>query len=79
MSRQDVAHCLGIEVEPGVMSGCTAKETGARDCPSCGGPICHECCAVAPTDDPQSLGWQMDDFGGEPVWLCKRCLEGPAD
>ena len=29
--------CPGIEIEPGVLSGCTAKDTGAIDCPSCRG------------------------------------------
>src|SRR3990172_6644462 len=29
--------CPGIEIEPGVFSGCTAKDTGAVDCPTCRG------------------------------------------
>ena len=29
--------CKGIEIEPGVFSGCDAAKTGASDCPSCGG------------------------------------------
>lgn len=29
--------CQGIEIEPGVYSGCTAAETGSTDCPECGG------------------------------------------
>lgn len=28
--------CRGIEVSPGMWSGCKAKETGAGDCPTCG-------------------------------------------
>jgi len=28
--------CKGIEIEPGVHSGCDAKTTGATDCPECG-------------------------------------------
>ena len=30
------AECRGIEIEPGVFSGCDAHKTGANDCPSCG-------------------------------------------
>lgn len=34
--------CQGIEIEPGVFSGCDAAETGGTDCPACshaeGGP-----------------------------------------
>ena len=32
--------CPGIEVSPGVYSGCNAAETGAKDCPECGYPAC---------------------------------------
>lgn len=28
--------CKGIEIEPGVYSGCNAAQTGANDCPRCG-------------------------------------------
>lgn len=30
------AECKGIEIEPGVFSGCDAATTGATDCPTCG-------------------------------------------
>lgn len=32
------AACDGFEVAPGVRSGCSAKDTGADDCPVCGDP-----------------------------------------
>ena len=33
-----LAHdCQGIEIEPGVYSGCSSKDTGAVDCPTCRG------------------------------------------
>lgn len=28
--------CKGLEIEPGVHSGCSAADTGATDCPTCG-------------------------------------------
>lgn len=28
--------CPGLEIEPGVWSGCSAHKTGAKDCPTCG-------------------------------------------
>lgn len=34
--RRWCQECPGIEIEPRVWSGCTAKETGAKDCPTCG-------------------------------------------
>lgn len=30
-----VYDCPGIEIEPGVVSGCNAAQTGATDCPTC--------------------------------------------
>lgn len=34
--KPDVNECEGIEIEPGVYSGCNAKITGKDDCPECG-------------------------------------------
>ena len=62
--------CPGIEIEPGVFSGCTAKDTGAIDCPVCRGR----------TDDRQvergiTQCWQQGGVGGYHGYGAGPCFD----
>jgi len=52
--------CPGIEIEPGVFSGCSAKESpdSHNDCPICGDESLSRC--------HQNLGWHA--FGAGPCF-----------
>jgi len=75
-------NCPGIEVAPGRFSGCTAAQTGAKDCPACGPRLtCANCDETVLEVESGERGWRSLTCGdGERQVICPECqkgLEGP--
>lgn len=68
--------CPGIEIEPGKHSGCTAAQTGAKDCPTCGPRVtCAHCGATALEGEAE--GWRsLTCHDATHQMVCPECQKG---
>jgi len=75
----DARPCLGIEIEPGHYSGCTAAQTGAKDCPTCGPRVTCAYCGESALEG-EVKGWRSitcHDATHQTICPeCQRNLEG---
>jgi endogenous inhibitor of DNA gyrase (YacG/DUF329 family) len=71
-----VSTCPGIEIEPGKHSGCTAAQTGAKDCPTCGPRVtCAHCGATALEGEAE--GWRsLTCHDATHQMICPECQKG---
>lgn len=69
--------CPGIEVAPGHFSGCTAAQTGAKDCPACGPRLtCPGCGETVLEVESSERGWRSTTACGDLEVICPECQKG---